>query len=152
MKSNIPLMLLLMLYSSFSASEIYNCSVDGKTVFTDKPCDGSEVEIQASNIFQSIEINTFNKANDQYSSSKWHESYSDYNTALDISTKYNIPLFIYFQADWSRFCRKLERELLSIPKEKNILKTVVKVRITPENSNKDKRLFKELGGKGYPTT
>jgi len=65
---------------------------------------------------------------------------------------YNAPIFLYFQADWCRYCDLLERELLDTKQGKQALSKAVKVLITPENGAQEKRLFKQMRGKGYPTT
>ena len=136
--------LLLLASGGIAASEIYKCHVNGKAVYTDEPCEGSQVDLKATNTVPSVDV-------DEYSSSTWYIDYSGYTSALKISAHYNVPVFIYFQADWCGYCRQLERELLNTSEGKRILRRVVKVRVTPENGGNEKALFQQFGGRGYPS-
>lgn len=129
-----------------SAGEIYKCTANGKTVFTDKPCDGSPVELKPLNSFRAIEVQAL-----EYSSTRWYYNASGYQEALKTSSRFNAPIFIYFQADWCGYCRKLEKQLLNKPDAKQLLSNVVKVQITPEDGSAERALFKQMGGKGYPS-
>lgn len=151
-KFNLAVLLFILGYSSFVSSEIYKCRINGKINFTDKPCDGEKIDLNGTNALPAVKIHESETAADkEYSSSKWYTNHSGYITALEIGQQFNVPVFIYFQADWCGWCRKLEKELLETPQGKKVLKKVVKVRITPEDGDKENQLFKKLGGNGYPT-
>ena len=134
------------------SSEIYKCEIGGKLVFTDNPCAGEIIQLKSTNILPPMELlNNKLDSKEAYSSSKWYADYSGYKTALNVSEKLNTPIFIYFQADWCRYCRKLENELFSTTNGRKILKKIIKVKITPENGDRENRLFEKFGGRGYPT-
>jgi len=127
------------------AAEIYKCKVNGQIVFTDKKCDGELVELKKKNSVSS------DSAGGLYNSSTWYNNYSGYQSALAVSKKENVAIFLYFQADWCGYCRKLERELIGTDRGELALRRVIKVRISPEDGTKEMTLFKELGGTGYPS-
>jgi len=62
-----------------------------------------------------------------------------------------LPVLIYGYTDWCGFCKKLEKTYFNDYEINKTLAQFIKVRINPENSSKDKQLFKSLGGRGYST-
>lgn len=141
-----------LLFSALSYGQIYRCSVNGKVVFTDEPCDGDVVELGPLNVLPAVDGDlSSTDSTSSYSSTKWFKNYSGYQRALRVSKKYNAPILLYFQADWCRYCRQLEKNLLELNAVQPSLKRVVKVRISPEDGNKENQLFRELGGTGYPS-
>ena len=145
-------LLIVFLANTSSAKNIYKCNINGKVVFTDRACNGKNIELKNINILPSINNSTDNQAaNNVYDSNTWYYDYRGYNKALELSKKHGVPVFIYFQADWCKYCRKLEKELFNTSGGKSILSKVIKVKITPENGQAEDRFFKNLGGKGYPT-
>lgn len=142
---------MLSLQSSW-ATEIYKCTIKGKVVFTDQPCEGERITLSATNAIPKIDTHNLSAINaKKYSSSSWYRNARGYDDALYTSRDYQAPIFIYFEADWCGYCRKLERELLSKPEAQNALKQLVKVKISPETGQKEDALFKRMGGTGYPT-
>lgn len=134
------------------AAEIYRCEINGKIVFTDEACDGEPVELGPINSLPAVEIVPIaEKEKPKYSSSKWYVNANGYRRALKVSREYDAPIFIYYQADWCGYCRKLEKNLLDKSKAKRALRSMVKVKITPEEGDREKTLFKKMGGSGYPT-
>jgi len=145
---------LLSMSSALLASDIFRCEVNGKTVFTDEPCNGEKVILDPMNVLSAFEVRSVESDQNPYSnynSSKWYYDISGYKKALKISKRYDVPLFIYFQADWCGYCRKLEKHLLHKKNVQKGMEHVVKVQISPENGAKENTLFKRLGGTGYPT-
>lgn len=135
-----------------SFAEIYKCKVNGKLVFTDQPCEGGKVTLGETNSMaaeeQPFEYEPLQKA---YNSSQWYYGHAGYKRALRVQKKYNAPIFLYFQADWCSYCRKLDDGLLNTSQGAKVLRNVVKVKITPEDSKRDDEFFRRLGGNGYPT-
>jgi thiol-disulfide isomerase/thioredoxin len=135
-----------------SFAEIYKCKVNGKLVFTDQPCEGGKVTLGETNSMaaeeQPFEYEPLQKA---YSSSQWYYGHAGYKRALRVQKKYNAPIFLYFQADWCSYCRELEKGLINTSQGAKVLRNVVKVKITPEDSKRDDDFFRRLGGTGYPT-
>jgi thiol-disulfide isomerase/thioredoxin len=141
-------LLLFVLVDYASAGTVYKCKIDGRLVFTDKSCEGEIVMFTPANAVPSIhrEVN-----GGRYNNSTWYYEYSGYRKALSLSKKNNVPIFIYFHAEWCKFCRKLEKELINTSSGDAVLSKVIKVKITPEKGQAENDLFKKLGGRGYPS-
>ena len=147
MKKFLQILLLLpVLTGSTYATEIYKCTVNGRVTFTDAPCDGAKVELGDINTASSASL-----GDGTYSSSQWYIDYAGYESALVVSRRAKVPMFIYFQADWCRYCRQLERDIFDTAVGRDALRKVVKVRISPENGAAEDAFFNRLGGTGYPT-
>ena len=132
-----------------SAKEIYKCKLKGKIIFSNNPCsEGVNETLLLPSHKNSFSVNSTGQ---RYNSNSWFEDMSGYKSALKESDKYQVPLFIYFQADWCSYCRRLERELLNTYSAEIILSQYVKVKITPDHGANEKAFFKTLGGTGYPT-
>lgn len=140
------------LLPAISQAEIYKCTIKGKLVFTDQPCDGEKVILgETTFIPAETEPFVYTPQKQPYSSNQWYYGHAGYKRALKLFKKYDAPIFMYFQADWCGYCRKLEEGLINTRKGKIALKNAIKVRITPEDSKRDDAFFRGLGGTGYPT-
>ena len=142
---------ILSLLPSISQAQIHKCTVAGKPVFTDQPCEGEIKTLDSINSVLAEKTPSDSipqKA--AYSSHQWYYGHAGYKRAVRLLKKYDAPIFIYFQADWCEYCRKLEKGLINTRKGKVALKKAIKVKITPENSKQDDRFFRSLGGNGYP--
>jgi thiol-disulfide isomerase/thioredoxin len=140
------------LLPAVSQAEIYKCTINGKLVFTDQPCDGEKVILGETNSMPAEEQPfEYEPLKNVYSNSQWYYGHAGYKRALRVQKKYNAPIFIYFQADWCSYCRKLDEGLLNTPQGAKVLRKVVKVKISPEDSKRDDDFFRSLGGTGYPT-
>lgn len=143
---NLPLLLVSLFAISVNpvqAAEVYKCRVDGRMVYTDQPCDGEKVSLPS--------INGSTGESTYYSSTQWFYNMKGYQQALRLSERHDAPLFIFFEANWCGYCRKLEKELLHKASAKNALKPFVSVQISPEDGAEENRFFHGLGGKGYPS-
>jgi thiol:disulfide interchange protein len=145
MKYFIFIFSLLLLFEKSLAADIYKCNINGRLTYTDVPCNGEVVSLPPINSTAS------NGANTKYNSSKWFFNSQGYREALKVSERYNAPLFIFFEADWCSYCRKLETELLHKAEAKYALRPFISVQISPEDGASENSFFKSLGGAGYPT-
>jgi thiol-disulfide isomerase/thioredoxin len=146
------LLFIFTLLPTISLAEIYKCTVAGKLVFTDQPCDGEKVILGETNSMPAEEQPfVYEPLKHTYSNSQWYYGHAGYERALRVQKKYNAPIFLYFQADWCNYCRKLDKGLLNTPQGAKILRKVVKVKISPEDSKRDYDFFRSLGGNSYPT-
>ena len=146
------LLFIFTLLPTVSSAEIYKCTVAGKLVFTDQPCGGEKVILGETNSMSAEEQPfEYEPLKNVYGSSQWYYGHAGYKRALRVQKKYNAPIFIYFQADWCSYCRKLDEGLLNTPQGAKVLRNVVKVKISPEDSKRDDDFFRSLGGTGYPT-
>lgn len=135
-----------------SLAEIYKCTVAGKIVFTDQPCDGEKVILGVTNSMKAEEKPfVYEPLKHEYNSSKWYYGHSGYKRALRLQKKYNAPIFLYFQADWCSYCRKLEGGLLNTSEGAKVISKAIKVKVSPEDSKQDDDFFRSMGGTGYPT-
>jgi thiol-disulfide isomerase/thioredoxin len=143
---------ILNLLPAVSQAEIYKCTIAGKLVFTDQPCEGEKVILGKTN-FMPAEKKPFVyvQTKPAYNSNQWYYGHAGYKRALRLLKKYDAPIFLYFQADWCKYCRKLEEGLINTRQGKLALKKAIKVKISPEDSKRDDDFFRRLGGKGYPT-
>jgi thiol-disulfide isomerase/thioredoxin len=145
------LLFIFTLLPTISLAEIYKCTVAGKLVFTDQPCGGEKVILGETNSMPAEEKPfVYEPLKHTYSSSQWYYGHAGYKRALKVQKKYDAPIFIYFQADWCGYCRKLEKGLINTRKGKLALKNAIKVRVSPEDSKRDDDFFRGLGGTGYP--
>lgn len=126
---------------------IYKCEVDGKISFTDRPCEQGYNDKQ----FKLPRGTSSDTRSPSGVPVNWFTGYDGYKKALNVSRASNAPILIYFKADWCRYCKKLERELLETRIGKEALKDVVKVRIKPEDNSANDEFYRKLGGRGYPT-
>ncbi len=143
---------ILMLLPAVSQAEIYKCTIAGKLVFTDQPCEGEKVILGKTN-FMPAEKEPFEYVPTKavYNSHQWYYGHAGYKRALRLQKKYDAPIFVYFQADWCSFCRKLENQLIQTPKGVKALNKAIKVKVSPEDSQADDAFFRKLGGSAYPT-
>lgn len=143
---------LIFMLPMISSAEIYKCTVAGKLVFTDQPCDGEKVTLGVTNSMEAEETPfVYEPLKHEYNSSKWYYGHSGYKRALRLQKKYNAPIFLYFQADWCSYCRKLEGQLLNTEDGAKAISKAIKVKVSPEDSKQDDDFFRSMGGKGYPT-
>lgn len=143
---------MLFLLPAISQAEIYRCTIAGKLVFTDQPCDGEKVILGETNSMAAEETPfEYVPLKQPYNSDRWYYGHVGYKRALRLFEKYDAPIFIYFQADWCEYCRKLEKGLLDTRQGKLALKKAIKVKMSPEVSKRDYYFFRSLGGEGYPT-
>jgi thiol-disulfide isomerase/thioredoxin len=143
---------LLTLLPSISSAEIYKCYVNGKLVFTDSPCEGDKVILGVTNSMAAEETPfVYEPLKVAYASNQWYYGHAGYKRALRLQKKYDAPIFVYFQADWCSYCRKLENQLIQTSKGVKALNKAIKVKVSPEDSQVDDSFFRKLGGTGYPT-
>ena len=145
-------LLLLLIPSTNGYAQLNKCSINGKIVYTDQICPGNSAK--------KLNLNKLNisaaKANSKgsktkYKSSEWFRDYRGYAQALKISTEQNVPIFIYAYTDWCNYCKKLHKDIFDDSQVKNAMSEFVKVKLNPEHSALDQKLFKQWGGTGFPT-
>lgn len=82
---------------------------------------------------------------------RWLNGASGYARAIELQRELNVPLIVYFYADWCPYCRKLDSEYLPTAVARQYLRGVVKVRINPEYGPAEEALARRYGVTGYPT-
>jgi thiol-disulfide isomerase/thioredoxin len=86
-----------------------------------------------------------------YVSTGWLLDAQGYEDALRLSERYNVPILVYAYTDWCQYCRRLELSLLRDVQVNLVMSRFVKVKINPENSEANQRMFRQWGGRGFPT-
>ncbi len=147
---------LLLPMATNSLAQINKCKINGKTVYTDKACpekSARQLQLEPLNTtsIRAPSGDSSNGDNTNYKSSKWFSDHRGYAEAIKLSRERNVPIFIYAYTDWCGYCKKLKNGMFTDAGVKEVLSGYVKVKINPEHSAADKRLFKQWGGKGYPT-
>ena len=81
----------------------------------------------------------------------WFYGAAGYARAVESQRELNVPLVVYFYADWCPYCRTLDSEYLPSAPVQDYLRGVVKVRINPEHGVAERALATRYGVKGYPS-
>jgi thiol-disulfide isomerase/thioredoxin len=81
----------------------------------------------------------------------WLYGAAGYARAVELQQQLNIPLVVYFYADWCPYCRTLDSQYLPSAPVQDYLGRVVKVRIHPEQGVAERALAKRYGVSGYPS-
>lgn len=149
-------LLLMLLVTTNSLAQINKCNINGKTVYTDKACpddSASQLHLKPLNTTSTKApvSDSMNGDKSNYKSLKWFSDHRGYARALKVSREQNVPIFIYAYTDWCGYCKKLKKGMFTDAKVKETLSGYVKVKINPEHSAADQKLFKQWGGKGFPT-
>ena len=131
--------------------EINKCLIDGTMAYTSKSCPKNTLQNFDIVDFTPPENNAHNFSEVPYNSSKWFNDHAGYKKALEISLTKNAPIFIYGRTDWCPYCKKFDITFLTNPEVKKALSKFVKVKLNPEHSPEDKKLFNSWGGRGYPS-
>lgn len=148
-------LLLLCLAAGQVQAQIHKCNIGGEIIYTDQACPPSTQEpldlpdlitVPATELSEHA-----TRSAASYNSNRWYEGHEGYRKALRVSRAQNAPLYIYAYTDWCGFCRSFESKMLPRPKVQEVLSGYVKVRLNPEHSVKDRKLFDRWGGRGFPS-
>ena len=82
---------------------------------------------------------------------RWLYGAVGYARAIELQRELNVPLVVYFYADWCPYCRTLDNQYLPAAPVQEYLRRVVKVRINPEQGKAEYEIAARYGVKGYPT-
>jgi thiol-disulfide isomerase/thioredoxin len=81
----------------------------------------------------------------------WLHGAAGYARAVELQQQLNVPLVVYFYADRCPYCRTLDSQYLPSAPVQDYLRSVVKVRINPEQGVAERALAKRYGVTGYPS-
>ena len=149
-------LLLMILVATNSFAQVNKCEVNGKVIYTDKACpedSASPLQLEPLNTSSAVvpASGTGLAGQSSYNSSRWFSDHRGYARALQVSREQNVPIFIYAYTDWCGYCKKLKKDMFADPNVKATMAAYVKVKINPEHSDADQKLFTQWGGRGYPT-
>ena len=80
----------------------------------------------------------------------WFHGAAGYERALELQKERNLPMVVYFWAEWCPYCEALDTRYLPAAPVQDYLRGVIKVRIAPEEGRAERMLAKEYNVKGYP--
>ena len=150
------LLLLALFVSTNGHAQVNKCNINGKIVYTDIECPedtAGQLILQPLNT-TSIKPSAGKSRKDgksSYNSSTWFNDSAGYARALKLSREKNAPIFIYAYTDWCGYCKKLKKNMFADAGVRRALSGYVKVKINPEHSAADQKLFNRWGGRGFPT-
>lgn len=81
---------------------------------------------------------------------RWLNGAGGYAQAVELQRQLQVPLVIYFYADWCPYCHALERKYFPAAPVQEYLRKVVKVRINPEHGRAEQEIASRYGVSGYP--
>ena len=81
----------------------------------------------------------------------WYEGPDGYEAADGLHRTQHDAIIVYFYTDWCPYCKKLDRDLLPAPEMREFLKSVIKVRINPENGERELALARKFDVHGFPS-
>jgi thiol:disulfide interchange protein len=58
---------------------------------------------------------------------------------------------VYINVTWCPYCRKFEKEVLSDPEVRKAMKDIIKVRVNPEDGQKENAIAFQYGVTGFPS-
>jgi thiol-disulfide isomerase/thioredoxin len=82
---------------------------------------------------------------------RWLYGAAGYSRALELQRELNVPLVVYFYADWCPYCHTLDNQYLPAAPVQQYLQGVVKVRINPEHGRPEREIANQYGVTGYPS-
>lgn len=80
----------------------------------------------------------------------WFQGAAGYERALELQKELDLPLVVYFWADWCPYCQALDTRYLPAAPVQDYLRSVIKVRIAPEEGRAERMLAKQYNVTGYP--
>ncbi len=87
--------------------------------------------------------------NATFAASTWQTA-AAYEQILTATKEENKPFILYFHASWCGYCQQFNTALLNNPAVEQVLSHYVRVKINPEDGEKENLLAMQHGVRGYP--
>jgi len=81
----------------------------------------------------------------------WRHGAYGYDRASNEAKEEGLPLILYFNTDWCKWCQKLNNEYLASYEIEEFLNGIPRVEINPEKGGAEKTLAKNYGVNGFPS-
>jgi tetratricopeptide (TPR) repeat protein len=81
----------------------------------------------------------------------WRHGAYGYDRASMEAKEQEVPLIVYFNTDWCKWCEKLNNEYLASYEIEEFLSGILKVEVNPEKGSAEKALSKKYGVNGFPS-
>jgi thioredoxin-related protein len=81
----------------------------------------------------------------------WYQGASGYDQATEEYKRTQKPMVVYMSVGWCPYCRKFEKEVLSSPLVRDMLKDKIKVNLNPESGRRENALAAQYGIRGFPS-
>ena len=88
----------------------------------------------------------------EYNEREWLEDAKGHDKAIEMQSKYKVPLLIFFYTDWNDDCQYLWKNLLDTSDFKNRTRQFIKLKINPEHGKEEGKLANKYRLRRYPTT
>jgi hypothetical protein len=87
-----------------------------------------------------------------YNESEWLEDSAGHKLAMELQSKYDNQMLIFFHADWNEACEFLWKELLSTSEFKKETAHIIKLMVNPEHGKEEGAVAAKYGLRTYPST
>jgi thiol:disulfide interchange protein len=82
--------------------------------------------------------------------SQWYTKASSFEKIEKAAKERNKPYIFFIYTDWCGFCKKMNEKYFSNSEIKQILSKYYRIKINPDNGEKEKALADKKGVNGYP--
>lgn len=86
-----------------------------------------------------------------FSANIWYSKASGYEEISEGAKKEEKPFLLFFYVDWCGYCKQFKSDLLDNSKVEQFLSSYYRVKINPEDGEKEKVIATKYGANGYPT-
>lgn len=80
----------------------------------------------------------------------WQTTVADYEQILARAKEQNKPFLLYFHVNWCGYCKQFSSALLQNSAVEQTISSYFRVKINPENGEKENLLAMQYGVGGYP--
>ena len=80
----------------------------------------------------------------------WYTSPADYERVQQAAKEQGKSFILFFYVDWCGYCKRLKKDFLENSKVEQIVSHYYRVKINPEQGDKENALAMKYGVRGYP--